>query len=310
MQFFLHYAIIEGEIERDEVGFFVQKDVLHTIKANLTGFSKGQRRIASYILENYDKAAFMTASKLGKIAQVSESTVVRFAAALGYEGYPDMQKALQEVIRSRLTSVQRIQVSKDQLSGADLVTSVLQTDMEKIRIAIEEVSRADFDIAVDELMRARHIYILGVRSSSFLAGYLNFYFHLIFEHVTLVTENSAGDILEKILRIGPEDVLVGITFPRYSSTTAMGVRFARDRGARIIAVTDGPASPLYDMAIANLTARSDMISFVDSLVAPFSLLNALIVAAGYRKNRDISQIFGSLERIWQEYGVFGNSYED
>ena len=299
-----------GEIERDKVGFFVQKDVLHTIKANLTGFSKGQRRIANYILENYDKAAFMTASKLGKIAQVSESTVVRFAAALGYEGYPDMQKALQEVIRSRLTSVQRIQVSRDQLSGADLVTSVLQTDMEKIRIAIEEVSRSDFDIAVDDLMKARHIYILGVRSSSFLAGYLHFYFHLIFENVTLVTSNSAGDILEKILRIGPGDVIVGISFPRYSQSTVKGIQFAKDRGAKLIAITDGPSSPLAPLADAMLKVRSDMISFVDSLVAPFSLLNALIVAAGQRKNADISQIFGSLENIWQEYGVFGNNDDD
>ena len=173
----------------------MQNDVLHTIKAHMSSFSKGQRRIAEYILENYDKAAFMTASRLGRTAQVSESTVVRFAAALGYDGYPDMQKALQEMIRSRLTSVQRIRVSNDQLSGTDLITSVLQTDMEKIRIAIEELSRRDFDIAVDDLMKARHIYILGVRSSSFLAGYLHFYFHLIFENVTLVTTNSAGDIL-------------------------------------------------------------------------------------------------------------------
>lgn len=288
----------------------MQKDVLHTIKANLPGFSKGQRRIANYILENYDKAAFMTASKLGKIAQVSESTVVRFAAALGYEGYPDMQKALQEMVRSRLTSVQRIQVSRDQLSGADLVTSVLQTDMEKIRIAIEEISRADFDIAVDELMKARHIYILGVRSSSFLAGYLHFYFHLIFENVTLVTSNSAGDILEKILRIGPGDVIVGISFPRYSQSTVKGIQFAKDRGAKLIAITDGPSSPLAPLADAMLKVRSDMISFVDSLVAPFSLLNALIVAAGQRKNADISQIFGSLENIWEEYGVFGNTDDD
>lgn len=221
----------------------MQKDVLHTIKANLPSFSKGQKRIASYILENYDKAAFMTASKLGKIAQVSESTVVRFAAVLGYSGYPAMQEALQEMIRSRLTSVQRIQASNVRLSGADLVTSVLQTDMEKIRMAIEEISRADFEVAVDELLKARHIYILGVRSSSFLAGYLNFYFHLIFENVTLVTNNSAGDILEKILRIGPADVIVGISFPRYSKSTVKGIRFAKDRGAKLIAITDGPGSP-------------------------------------------------------------------
>ena len=288
----------------------MQKDVLHIIKDHMPQFSKGQRRIASYILENYDKAAFMTAGKLGKTTQVSESTVVRFAASLGYEGYPEMQKALQEMIRSRLTSVQRIRVSNDRLLGADLVTSVLQTDMEKIRMAIEEISRPDFDEAVNELMAARHIYILGVRSSSFLAGYLHFYFHLIFDNVTLVTDNSAGDILEKILRIGPEDVLIGISFPRYSQSTVKGVQFAKDRGAKVVAITDGPGSPLAPYAGPMLKARSDMISFVDSLVAPFSLLNALIVAAGQRKNADISQIFGSLENIWQEYGVFGNTDDD
>ncbi len=288
----------------------MQKNVLHLMKSHLPQASKGQRRITAYILENYDKAAFMTAKKLGGVTGVSESTVVRFALQLGFEGYPAMQKALQEMIHSRLTSLQRIEVSNDRFFGSDVVSSVLQADMEKIRMAIDEVDRGEFETAVNTLMEARHIYILGVRSSSFLAGYLHFYFHLIFENVTLVTENSTGDILEKILRIGPEDVLVGITFPRYSSATSMGVRFAHDRGARIIAVTDGPASPLYDMAIANLTARSEMISFVDSLVAPFSLLNALIVAAGHRKNSDISQIFGSLEGIWKEYGVFGNSNED
>ena len=286
------------------------RNILHILEEGMDTFSKGQRRIARFILDHCGEAAAMTASRLGKLAGVSESTVVRFASELGYDGYPAMQKALQELVRSRLTSLQRIEASTDRFSGSDLITTVLHADMEKIRQAVEEVSREDFRIAVEELMTARHIYILGVRSSSFLAGYLHFYFHLIFDNVILVTENSAGDILEKILRIGPEDVLIGITFPRYSSSTAVGVRFARDRGARIIAVTDGPSSPLYSMAAANLTARSDMISFVDSLVAPFSLLNALIVAAGYRKNADISQIFGSLEHIWEEYGVFGGSNEE
>ena len=288
----------------------MQRNVLHMIENSMSGFSKGQRRIASYILENYDKAAFMTASKLGSLVGVSESTVVRFAAELGFPGYPAMQKALQEMIRSRLTSVQRIKASSGRFSGPDLIASVLQADMEKIRQAVEEVSRSDFALAVDELMSARHIYILGLRSSSFLAGYLNFYFHLIFDNVTLVSSGGTGDVLERIFRIGPEDVLVGICFPRYSNATVKGVRFAVDRGARIIAVTDGPSSPLYDMASAALTVRSDMISFVDSLVAPFSLLNALIVAAGQRKNADISQIFGSLEKIWGEDGGFGDSDED
>lgn len=288
----------------------MKKDVLHTIQENMAGFSKGQKRIAGYILSDYDKAAFMTASRLGRLTGVSESTVVRFAASLGYDGYPAMQRALQEMVRSKLTSIQRIRTSNDRLFSSDVVTSVLQMDMEKIRIAIEEVDRAAFTAVVDKMMEANHIYILGVRSSSFLAGYFHFYLHLIFDNVTLVTSSSAGDILESILRIGPGDLLVGISFPRYSQSTVKGVQFAHDRGAEVVAITDSPMSPLYPMASSALLARSDMISFVDSLVAPFSLLNALIVAAGHRKDGDIAQIFNRLEGIWDEYGVFGYSDEN
>lgn len=282
----------------------MKKDVLHTIQENMGCFSKGQKRIAGYILSDYDKAAFMTAGKLGNLVSVSESTVVRFAAMLGYDGYPAMQKALQELVRSKLTSIQRIQASNNTLFSSDVITSVLQQDMDKIRVAVEEVDRAAFAAVVDKLIAAKHIYILGVRSSSFLAGYLHFYLHLIFDNVYLVTSNSAGDILESTLRIGPGDLLVGISFPRYSQSTVKGVRFAHDRGADVVAITDSAMSPLYPMASAALLARSDMISFVDSLVAPFSLLNALIVAAGHRKNADIAQIFNRLEGIWDEYGVF------
>lgn len=285
------------------------KDVLHTIQRSIPELSKGQKRIAAYILSDYDKAAFMTASKLGKLVGVSESTVVRFASQLGYDGYPAMQRALQEIVRSKLTSIQRIQASNDTLFSADVVTSVLHRDMDTIRQAIEGIDRAALETVVDKLMSARHIYILGVRSSSFLAGYLHFYLHLIFEDVTLVTTNSAGDILESILRIGPGDVLVGISFPRYSQSTVKGVRYAHDRGADVVSITDSELSPLYPLSSVALMARSDMISFVDSLVAPFSLLNALIVAAGHRKNADIAQIFDRLESIWDEYGVFGRSDE-
>lgn len=287
----------------------MKKDILHSIQNNMAGFSKGQKRIGAYILSDYDKAAFMTASRLGELVGVSESTVVRFAAVLGYDGYPAMQKALQEMVRSKLTSIQRIRTSNDRLFNSDVVASVLQMDMEKIRIAIEEVDRRMFSLVVDKLVNARHIYILGVRSSSFLAGYLHFYLHLIFDNVTLVTSNSAGDILESILRIGAGDVLVGISFPRYSKSTVKGVQFAHDRGADVVAITDSAISPLYPLASAVLLARSDMISFVDSLVAPFSLLNALIVAAGHQKDGDISQTFNRLEGIWDEYGVFGYSDE-
>ena len=285
------------------------KDVLHTIQASTPELSKGQKRIAAYILSDYDKAAFMTASKLGKLVGVSESTVVRFASQLGYDGYPAMQRALQEIVRSKLTSIQRIQASNDTLFSADVVASVLHRDMDSIRQAIEGIDRSAFEMVVDKLMSARHLYILGVRSSSFLAGYLHFYLHLIFENVTLVTTNSAGDILESILRIGPGDVLVGISFPRYSQSTVKGVRYAHDRGADVVSITDSELSPLYPLSSVALMARSDMISFVDSLVSPFSLLNALIVAAGHRKNADIAQIFDRLENIWDEYGVFGRSDE-
>lgn len=283
------------------------RDVLHIIQENMTGFSKGQRRIAGYILSDYDKAAFMTANKLGTVVGVSESTVVRFAAELGYDGYPAMQKALQEIVRSKLTSIQRIRASNDRLFGSDVVTTVLQTDMDKIRSAIESVDRSAFERVVDKLVGAKHIYILGVRSSSFLAGYLNFYFHLIFDNVTLVTSNSAGDILESILRIGPGDVLIGISFPRYSQSTVKGVRFAHDRGADVVAITDSALSPLYPMASVSLLASSDMISFVDSLVAPLSLLNALIVAAGHPEGCRCVPDFqpsggnlGGIRRIWTE----------
>ena len=283
-------------------------NVLHLIRTGLDDFSKGQKRIANYILSNYDKAAFMTACRLGQIAQVSESTVVRFASQLGYDGYPAMQKALQELIRGKLTSIQRIEASGHQINGSDIAGSVMQRDMETIRNTIERMDRTEFDLAVEKLMGAKHIYLLGVRSSSFLAGYLNFYFHLIFENVTLVQSSAAGEIFDQMLRIGPGDVLVGISFPRYSKMAVNAVRFARDRGADVIAVTDSKMSPLYKMASASLLVSSDMISFVDSMAAPVSLLNALIMAVGQQKSAETAENFSELERVWSRYGIFG--YEE
>ena len=279
-------------------------DVLHKIETDMPVFSKGQRKIASFILEEHEKAAFLTAGRLGETVGVSESTVVRFAAQLGYDGYPALQKALQERVRSRLSVPAR-----ERHVTEDVVSSVLRADMEKIRIAAKEVDRPAFDRVVEKMSAAGHIYILGVRSSSFLAGYLHFYLHMIYENVTLVTSSSVGEILESILRIGPGDVLVGISFPRYSMATVKGVQYARDRGAEVVAITDSAASPLYSMASEALMARSDMISFVDSLVAPCSLINALIVAAGHHKNTELSQIFQRLESIWDEYGVIGYDNE-
>ena len=281
------------------------KSILHTIENNMSSFSKGQKRIAGYILENYDKAAFMTASKLGKLVGVSESTVVRFASELGYDGYPSMQRALQEMIRSRLTSTQRIQAAGDLLDREDLLGAVLQSDIDKLREIVGEADRAEFDNVVERIMRARHIYILGVRSSSFVAGYLNFYMHLLCENVTLVQSNAAGEIFEQLFRIGPEDVMIAISFPRYSKVTMNTVKFAQDRGASIIAITDNELSPVYQMSDAALLAPCEMISFVDSMVAPLSLINALLVALAHRMRTDVSTTFAELEDIWNEYGVFG-----
>ena len=281
------------------------KSILHTIENNMSSFSKGQKRIAGYILENYDKAAFMTASKLGKLVGVSESTVVRFASELGYDGYPSMQRALQEMIRSRLTSTQRIQAAGDLLDREDLLGAVLQSDIDKLREIVGEADRREFDNVVERIMHARHIYILGVRSSSFVAGYLNFYMHLLCENVTLVQSNAAGEIFEQLFRIGPEDVMIAISFPRYSKVTMNTVKFARDRGASIIAITDNELSPVYQMSDAALLAPCEMISFVDSMVAPLSLINALLVALAHRMGTDVSTTFAELEDIWNEYGVFG-----
>ena len=281
------------------------KSILHTIENNMSSFSKGQKRIAGYILENYDKAAFMTASKLGKLVGVSESTVVRFASELGYDGYPSMQRALQEMIRSRLTSTQRIQAAGDLLDRQDLLGAVLQSDIDKLREIVGEADRREFDNVVERIMQARHIYILGVRSSSFVAGYLNFYMHLLCENVTLVQSNAAGEIFEQLFRIGPEDVMIAISFPRYSKVTMNTVKFARDRGASIIAITDNELSPVYQMSDAALLAPCEMISFVDSMVAPLSLINALLVALAHRMGTDVSTTFAELEDIWNEYGVFG-----
>jgi len=281
------------------------KGILNLIESNMSDFSKGQKRIATYILENYDRAAFMTASKLGGLVGVSESTVVRFASELGYDGYPGMQRALQEMIRSRLTSTQRIQVAGDRLSGQDILGTVLQSDIENLREMTARADRAAFNNVVDRILTAKNIYIVGVRSSSFVAGYLNFYMHLLFENVTLVQSNAAGEIFEQLFRIGPGDVMIAISFPRYSKVTLSTAKFARDRGAAIVAVTDSEMSPIYQMSEAALLAPCEMISFVDSMVAPLSSLNALLVALAQRMRTDVSTTFEELEDIWNEYGVFG-----
>lgn len=286
------------------MGCLMTRDILSIIQERMPTLSKGQRRVAQFILDAYDKAAFMTASRLGETVQVSESTVVRFAAELGCGGYPNMQRALQEMVRSKLTSIQRIEVANDRLSGQDVLSTVMQADMELIRATLAEVDRERFSRAVDAILAARHIYILGLRSSAALADFLGFYFQMIFDNVQVVHTSSSGEIFEQLLRVGPEDVVIGLSFPRYSSRTVQALRFARDRGAGVVALTDSETSPLAETATELLLAQSDMASFVDSLVAPLSLVNALIVAVGRRRNEDVEQTFAGLERIWSEYEVY------
>lgn len=285
-------------------------DLITKIQSELPGVSKGQKQIARFILEHYDKAAFMTASRLGVTVGVSESTVVRFATELGYDGYPHLQRALQEMIRNKLTSVQRMEVAGDRMGGRDVLQTVLHADTDMIRVTLDEIDRDAFQGAVDALMGAKRIYILGVRSSSALASFLGFYFNLLFENVTLVHTNSVSEIFEQVLRVGPGDVLFGISFPRYSKRTLSAMKYARDRGARVIALTDSQLSPLARVADHVLLARSDMASFVDSLVAPLSVINALIVAVGMSRRDEIEQTFNKLERIWEEYDVYEKPEDD
>ena len=282
----------------------MNQDILALIQENMNTFSKGQKRIAAFILDSYDKAAFMTASRLGKKVGVSESTVVRFAAELGYDGYPDMQKSLQKMIRNRLTSVQRIEVTNDRIGDQDLVSMVLQSDMEKIRLTLEELDRSAFDSAVKAIVSAKRIYIIGVRSSAAIASFLGFYFNLIFDNVVNVTAGTASEMFEHLLRVGEDDVVIGVSFPRYSSRTVQAMSFSRDRKATTVAITDSEASPLAPICKYTLKARSDMASFGDSLVAPLSLVNALLVAVSRAKNDDLANTFQTLERIWEDYGVY------
>ena len=279
-------------------------DILTLIQNGMGRFSKGQKLIANYIISSYDKAAFMTASKLGKTVNVSESTVVRFAVELGYDGYPAMQKALQEMIRNKLTSVQRIEVANNRFGHQELLSMVLQSDIEKIRTTMEEIDKDAFQAAVDDIMQAKTIYILGVRSSASIASFLSFYFNLMFDNVKHIHTSSNAEMFEQMVRISKDDVVIGISFPRYSSRTAKAMRFAYDRGATVIALTDSLSAPIAQNATHTLIAMSDMVSLVDSLVAPLSVVNALIVACSYKKEKEIAENFTNLETIWDEYGVY------
>lgn len=282
-------------------------DLLIKIQSMMSQFSKGQKLIAKYIIANYDKAAFMTASKLGSTVGVSESTVVRFSTELGFDGYPHLQKTLQELIRTKLTALQRIEVTNSRMGEQDILRTVILSDIEKLRLTLDEIKKEDFNDVVDSILQAKKIYILGVRSSASLTSFLGLYFNLIFDNVRLIQSNSVSETFEQILKVKPDDVVIGISFPRYSSRTIKALRFAKDKGATVIAITDSSLSPLVEFSTHTLIARSDMASFVDSLVAPLSLINALIVAIGMKKNNEVYETFKELETIWDEYGVYETS---
>ena len=272
-------------------------------------FSKGQKRIARYITDSYDKAAFMTANRLGKTVGVSESTVVRFAVDLGFDGYPSMQKAMREMVLNRLTSVQRIEVANNRFGDQDVVSMVLHSDMEKLRQTSETVSREEFSSAVNAILKAKRVYILGVRSVAPLANFLGYYLNYMFNNVHVLSGLSAGEMFEKIVGVNSDDVIIAFSFPRYSASTTKGARYCRSAGATVIGITDSKDSPLGQCSDHVLLAKSDMVSLVDSLVAPLSLVNALIVAIAARKEKELSQTFANLERIWDEYDVYEKQVE-
>lgn len=282
----------------------MNQDVLARLNGRSHKFSKGQRAIAAYINESYDKAAFMTAAALGKAVGVSESTVVRFAMELGYEGYPELQKAMQEMVVNRLTAVQRIEVTNDRIGNQDILNMVLQSDMEKLRQTGEIVSREDFRQAVDAILSARRVFILGVRSTAPLANFMGYYLGQMLDNVRIVTTSGTSAVFEQIISADRQDAVVAFSFPRYSTSTAQGAEYCRSKGAKVIGITDSIASPLGRSCDHVLLAKSDMISLVDSLTAPLSIVNALLVAIAARREKELEQKFLELEHVWEKYNVY------
>ena len=282
----------------------MNRNFLKLVESRMSTFSKGQRLIAQYVIDNYDKAAYMTASKLGAEVNVSESTVVRFANELGFEGYPEFQHSLQEYVRTKLTSFQRIEVTNNLLGDSDILTKVLVADSDNIRHTLEELDRDDFETSVDKIINAKNVYILGVRSSSYLAGFLSYNLNMIFDNVRLVQTTSGNEMFEQIMNIGGDDVMIGISFPRYSKRIINAVDYAKSKGANVIAISDSELSPIAHQADHVLVAKNEMVSFVDSLAAPMSLINAIIVAIAKKKQDELSVRLRRLEEIWDEYDVY------
>lgn len=281
-------------------------DLSNRINESYSRLSKGQKRLAAYITDNYDKAVFLTAAKLGEAVGVSESTVVRFAMNLGYKGYPEFQNALEELVRNKLNSIQRMEVTYGRISQSKILESVLKSDAEKIHSTLEKIDQNAFELAVDTILNAKHIYVIGIRSCAPLASFLAFYFNLMFENVHLIQTSSSSEIFEQMVRIGKDDVIIGISFPRYSMRTLKAMEFANNRSAKVITLTDSVHSPMNLYSSCNLIADSDMASIVDSLVAPLSVINALIVALCMRKQSKVAKTLEMLEDIWDEYQVYEN----
>jgi len=287
----------------------INDNIINIITARYEKLSKGHKTIARFVLENYDKAAYMNVEQLSTVTGVSEATVVRFSAELGYEKYQKFQRAVWEYAKSKLTSLQRMDLTYGRLDTENILSGVLNSDIEKIRTTLESIDQTEFDAILDTIAKARHIYIVGLRSASYLAGLLGFYFNLIFDNVRVVSSISASEIFEQLYRIGPDDVLIGISFPRYSKRTINALRYAKSKGATAIGITDGNLSPIKANADYSLLARSDMESFVDSLVAPLSVINALIVALGARNKEQVYQNFETLEHIWHDCDVYDDADE-
>lgn len=281
-------------------------EVVEKIKNKYDKLSKGQKLLADYIISNYDKAAFLTAAKLGALVGVSESTVVRFAMNLGYQGYPEFQRALEEMVRNKLNSIQRMEVAYGRISQSQILSSVLQADADKIKLTLENIDENAFETAIDILLNAKHIYVLGIRSCSPLANFLSFYLNMLFDNVHLIQTNSVSEIFEQMIRINEQDAIIGISFPRYSVRTLKAMEFANNRNAKVITLTDSIHSPMNLYSSCNLIARSDMASIVDSLVAPLSVINALVVALCMRKQTEVVNTLETLEKIWDEYQVYSN----
>lgn len=282
-----------------------KKDLINQIKKKFSKLSKGQKLIAEYIINNYDKAAFMTASKIGQKVGVSESTVVRFANTLGFEGYPQLQRALQEIIKTKLTTVQRVEMGTQYSNEGDIIRKVLRSDMDNIHYTLENIDYDVFQKVINEIFLADKIYIVGLRSSTALAEYFGFYLNMILDNVRIVGY-GVSDIFEQTLRVTENDLVIGISFPRYSNRTIEALRYIKEQNVKIIGITDTVLSPLNEICSYTLTAKSNMASFVDSLVAPLSLLNAIIVAVGMREKDEITEYFNKLENIWERYNIYNN----